>query len=441
MVGRFIKDSFITFNTRILQLVLGLGSSVIIARVLGPGGVGVYSLAILLPAFLTLFTQLGVGSASVFFIGKKKYSLKEIFGTNIIFSVFISIFAILIGLIIISFFNSILFPNIEKEYLFLALSLIPFQLFLNFAVDILLGMQKIKKYNFIQLMHTLIFLFLITIFLLGFHFGIKAAIIAQTISIAIACIILFLTTKKETKGLSFSFNKNLFKDFLSYGSKIYLGNIATFLYTRINMWMINIFLSPLAVGFYSIAVKLSEQIWLISQAGGTILFPRVSSETDGKRLKDFTPLVCRNVLFITFLIALALSFLGHRIIILLYSEEYSASVLPFQILLIGSLAVSGSRILTNDLAGRGRPMINTYIAIITLVVNILLNIILIPQFGIIGVAWATVISYTSMLLLKTVIYSKISNNRIIDIIFIKKTDFKFYKNFLGMIMNKLKNKR
>ena len=144
MIGKFTKNILITFGTRVFQLILGIGSSVIIARMLGPQGRGIYSLAILLPGLLAVFTNLGIGPASVFYIGKKKYSPKEIFGTNIIFAGLISIFTIIIGLMIIFFFSEKLFPGVPKEYLFLALSVIPFQFFSGFAVYILLGLQKIK---------------------------------------------------------------------------------------------------------------------------------------------------------------------------------------------------------------------------------------------------------------------------------------------------------
>ena len=249
----FIKNTSITFITRILQLILGVGISIIIARVLGPEGKGIYSLAILLPALLITFSQFGISSASVFYIGRKKYPIKEVLGANIIFSILISFFAILVGLIIIFFFGDSIFPKVAKEYLLLALLLIPFRVSLNFVLSVLLGLQKIKEYNFIQLMQILIFLILISIFLLGFSFGIEAAIIAGILSYFSACVILFNQIKKKIGRLAFSLNKNLFKDFFFYGSKAYMGNITTFLHLRIDMWMINIFLNPLAVGFYSIA--------------------------------------------------------------------------------------------------------------------------------------------------------------------------------------------
>ena len=95
MLGKFTKDTLITLIAKVLLLVLGIGTSIIVARVLGPGGKGIYSLAILFPTLLITFTNLGIGPASVYFIGQKKYTSKEVFGANIIYSVLISIFAIL----------------------------------------------------------------------------------------------------------------------------------------------------------------------------------------------------------------------------------------------------------------------------------------------------------------------------------------------------------
>jgi len=72
MAGKFTINTLITLITRILQLFLGIASSVIIARVLGPKGKGVYSLVILLPTLLITFTNIGISSASIFYIGQKK---------------------------------------------------------------------------------------------------------------------------------------------------------------------------------------------------------------------------------------------------------------------------------------------------------------------------------------------------------------------------------
>lgn len=436
-IGKFTIDTSITFVTGILQLAFGIGISIIIARILGPQGKGIYSLAILFPFFLISFGNFGIAQASVFYIAKKTYLPKEVLGNNIILSFLLGIFSFFIGLIIILFFSDYLFPEIAKIYLFLALFLIPLLFFLSFINYLLLGMQRIKEYNFINIFQSFISLVLLLIFLLTLKLGVKEVIIANILSFFVTMIVSFYLAKRIIGVFHLRFNRSYIKDAFGYGFKIYLGDIIQFLHHRIDIFLVNIFLNPIAVGLYSISVTLVEKIWLISQSAGVILFPKVSSETNKKNLKEFTPLVCRNVLLVTLIGTILLFFIGRLLIVLFYSKEFLNSVLPFQILLIGAVTMSGWRILANDLYGRGRPELNIYINFISVVLNIILNILWIPKFGIAGVAWATSVSYTFAFILILFTYSKISKNSIRNIIFIKASDFQIYYNVLSIVRRKM----
>ncbi len=435
MLGTFTKNTLITFITRVLILIFLIGVSIIIARTLGPEGKGIYSLVILFSLILVMFANFGITEASIFYIGKRKFSREGIFGHNIIFTFFISIFTILIGLAIVFFFSHKLFPGVERGHLFLGLSLIPLVIFFNFISHVLLGLQKIKEYNIIRFLQAFFLLILVGILLLGFHLGIRAAIFAQIFAYLFTGTILFFFAKKEVRGITLKFNIQYFKNAFSYGLKSHLGSIFSFLQYRFNIFLVNIFINPIAAGFYSVAVELAEGTWLIFQSTAIPLFPKLASEKNSKALKEFTPLVCRNVLFITLLVAILLFVLSHWIITFFYSTNFLESILPLRILLIGAVSISGWRILTNDLYARGKPMVNTWIAGISATLNIILSILLIQKWGISGAAFATAISYTIAFLLILMIYNKISGNKIRDIIFLQRSDFQFYKNFLSKIIN------
>ena len=430
MIGEFTQNALVTIITQTSSFLFGLGTSIIIARILGPEGKGIYSLAILLPSFLVYFSHLGIGHATVFYLGKRKYPSTEVLGNNISCTILLSAGAISVGLLIILFFSNNLFSGVASRYLFLALLVVPLHLFLNFTVYILLGLQKITKYNFILFIRVFLFFAFVVILLLGFHLGVGAAIIAEVLAFFIACIVSFLVTKRETGGICLKPKSGYLKSAFSYGIKTHLGSILSFLHYRIDMLLINAFSNPLMVGFYSLSAGFAEKIWLVSDAAGTVLFPRISSETDERNLKEFTPLVFRSVLLITAVIGILLLAMGHWLIVLFYSEAFVDSIKPFKILLIGTIAISGWRILENDLKGRGRPMANTYITGISLVINVILNVLWIPKFGILGAAWATSVSYNVVLLITVVFYGKISRNRIKDVISVKKSDLEFYLGLL-----------
>lgn len=436
MIGSFTKNTLITIFVQGIIFILGLAMSVVIARILGPEKKGIYSLAMLLPTFLMYFTNLGIGQATVFYLGKGKYSLKEVFGNNILYTIAISILAILIGLVIIFFFSNKLFPGIAIKYLLLALLVVPGQLFMSFILYILLGLQKIKNYNFILFLRSFLSFIFVGIFLWSLHLGVKAAIMTDIFSFMIVCVILFFMTKKEVHGIKLKLNRDYLKDALTYGIQFYVGSILYFLHSGITMPLINIFLNPMLVGFYSLSLGLTDKLWLVSDAVGTVLFPKISAENDGKKKKEFTPLIFRNITFLITLFAIFLSAIGHWLIIFLYSDAFLDSVKPFRILLVGSVALGGWKILENDLKGRGKPILNSYITGFSVCLNLALNIFLIPKFGILGAAWATSISYVTVLLVALIIYCRVSKNRFVDVIFIKISDIVYYKNYFYSLIEK-----
>ena len=83
----------------------------IIARVLGAEGQGKYTLAILLPTLLYTLLNSGLSASTVYFIGKKKYTDDDIYSTNLISSLLLSIFSMLFGGVIVLFFKDYFFEN------------------------------------------------------------------------------------------------------------------------------------------------------------------------------------------------------------------------------------------------------------------------------------------------------------------------------------------
>jgi len=193
------------------------------------------------------------------------------------------------------------------------------------------------------------------------------------------------------------------------------------------MFLVNGYLNPAAVGFYAIAVGLVEKIWLIPHAMSIVLAPKVAAETDEQRRKKFTPLVARTVLWISALGALALFLFGRWIVEFLFSAEFLPAVQPLQILLPGIVAMSIWAVLANDIAGRGRPMLNTYIGGISLVVNVLLNILWIPMYGIEGAALASTVSYSVSLIVQLFVYCRVSGNSWTNVLLPQPGDWALYR--------------
>jgi O-antigen/teichoic acid export membrane protein len=78
-------------------------------------------------------------------------------------------------------------------------------------------------------------------------------------------------------------------------------------------------------------------------------------------------------------------------------------------LLPGIVMGSATRIVAYDFSARGRPELNSYLAIVVLVINVAANLVLIPRYGIIGGALSTTIAYTANTIATVYLYRKFSD--------------------------------
>lgn len=424
---KFSVSTGVTAITQLFQLVLGVLASIGLARLLGPEGKGIYTLAALLPTLVVIFANLGIGPATVYYVAQGRYPRREILGNNILLALGISTLGIIGGLILTLFFHQDLFPGVAQGYLLLALALIPVNLLFAYMQSILLGVQKFKEFNLIVVIYSVLFLSFLGVTLWALKAGITGAILANVLARLLADMVLFFWLWNGAGGISFKLNRTYIKRVFTYGIQAHLGNVLGFLNYRIDIFLVNSFLDPIAVGFYSISVGLVEKLWLVSRAASTVLFPRVVAENDEKRRKAFTPLVARTVLWLTVLEALVFFLASRWLVKFLYSETFLPAVVPLQILLLGIVALSLSRVLANDIAGRGRPIINTYVSVCTLVTNVMLNILWIPRHGIAGAAWASTVSYGVALLARLFFYCRLSGNSWTKVLLPQPGDWAIYR--------------
>ncbi len=432
------KNSTITFLSQILTFILGFVTSIILARTLGPKGKGIYALIILIPTLMLKLGSLGIENANVYFTGSKKYKIDDIVSNSLLSSILLGsiLFLLFFTIYPLAIFQNFLKSNqLNDIYLCLAVLAVPFLLFSGFLESILLGKEKIIIFNKINILKTVFNLMVIIILLFIFKQGVFGVIIAYLLTSIFFTLLVILFIIKYTK-INISYNRKLFKDIISYGIKAYFSNLITFLNYRLDMLLVAIFLGPIEVGYYSMAVMIVEKIWMLPGSIATVLFPRISSIENTKANK-LTPRVARHTFFITLIISLILAVFAKPLIGILFGDVFLPSVMPLLILLPGIIAFSYPKILCADLAGRGKPIYSLYASVISLGVNIPLNLWLIPRWGISGAAFATSVAYIIGALVVIAAFIKVSGESWGEILIIKKIDFQDYKNILYKIRKKV----
>lgn len=422
-------DVSINFATQILIFCLSFVSSIIIARTLGPEGKGLYSLALMIPTMAVTFVGVGISYSNIYFIGKNKYPIGSIVGNVLFYSLIVGGSVAFFLLILEPLLNSFFLKDVSHIYLYTTLPLIPFLMISENIYYVLLGYRKMVKVSILRLINPLTYLIILVIIYYLFQLSVYGAIWAY-ISGHLVCLFLgiyFLI--KSGYCIGFTLNKSLYKESFKFGFKQYLGTIFQLLNYRLDMLIIAVLLTSMEVGQYSVSVIIAETIWYIPNSLGQILYPKTAS-SDTEAANAFTPLVCKTNIILTFIAVLILCGISGIIIPWLFTSEFYPSVMALRLLLPGTFFLGISKVLGNDLTGRGLPQYSTYAALVSLIFTIILDFLLIPHFGINGAALASSISYMISALVITYLFIKTTGVRPLDLLILRAEDIIDYRRVL-----------
>lgn len=194
------------------------------------------------------------------------------------------------------------------------------------------------------------------------------------------------------------------REFLSFnGMTIVHLLLITSLY-KVDIILITRFLGPSEAGIYAAALALAEYLWFVPASLQNLLIHSTSDLWEDRRINTINDIASRatryTVLVVT-LMALGIAALATHFIPLYYPDEFIGAVEPLYVLLPGAVAFAIARPTFSIGQGNGnlRPLIVA--SGVAALLNLVLNIVLIPRFGIIGAAVATSIGYASMLVMHT----------------------------------------
>lgn len=409
--ARFLKNVTIVATRLGLGAILGLGITSFLARVFGPASNGIYAMAVLIPTTAVILGNLGIGASSIYFISSSKYSVSTVTKNNLLFSSIAAILAALASALFILLDNGGTLKNLPVHVLMASVATIfPMMLFGNLSA-VYTGVQNFRAHGILTLLPQMIFGILLATALPLFANSLTGALSLFAMAYMVAVVILLTTLKEHL--LNYSANRSertvFIRDAMSYGIKAHLGNVITFLNYRVDVFLLTALVDIRSVGLYAITVPITEAIWMTSTAVSAVIFPWVASQTDKDDLaQKGTALVCRWVFTATVISALIIGVLAETIVMTLFGVEYKAAVSAIWFLLPGVSLWSIARVLSNDMAGRGRTDINLALSCVALIINVLANLILIPRFAINGAAIASSVSYSALTVCTMLAYSRLT---------------------------------
>ena len=416
----------ITFLVQLVVFFIGIGNNVIISRLLGPESLGIFAIIIVIVELALRIVNPGIDTSAIYFISNKRFEFREYISTYFINAIIIIVLGILILVLLnqigsVTLFSETLNLNFIADFFPVIVFYFIAFLFYEFGVKIPLGLERFNEYNKIQLLKPIILFALLIVSSFIFTINLDLVLLVVGLSFIIPGLLYW----QMALPINFSWRKEPAEKSFRFGIKIMLGNLVQFLNYRTDILLIGFFLSGTEVGWYYVSVIIAERLLFLTQATSTILFPSASS-SDIQREK--TPILSRLNFTFVFAGSIIIGISAYWLVPLLFSAEYSNSVLPLIVILPGIISLSISKILSADFISRGLPQYSLYVSLLNFCLNIGLNIILIPKIGIAGAALSSTLSYTAALFLQIYFYHKLTDISLTELIVIQNGDLKKLKS-------------
>ncbi|YBF61228.1 flippase [Klebsiella pneumoniae] len=390
-------NSLWLLSERVITILFTFTVGIFLARYLGPNDFGVYNYLISIITLLSPLTALGLNAVVVRDLVDAQREDHDdtnvILGTSCVLRFFGGLFACASLLFVDIYFN---ISQNNTLWLVLLASANIFSCFQ--VVDFWLQSKVNSKYSAILRLSIFITSSLVKLISIIFFFcGLKTILIIQTFEV-LASGVLYVPLYKYLKGKIFnwSYNKNKAKTLMSKSWWLILSGVAEVLYLKIDQIMLGMINGYSTVATYAVAARLSEAWYFFPTIITASFFPLLilAKKESEEKYKHTLLDLSRKLFFCALIISIFITIIAHTAINILYGEAYAESATILIIHIWASLFVFMRAVLSKWLVIENMLPFSLVTHISGAIVNIILNLILIPKMGGIGSAIATVISYS-----------------------------------------------
>jgi len=426
------KNILTTFLTQIPVIILSFITGVFIARTIGVDGKGILSIFLANIQLIALFTGFSINSGIVYFISSKKIDYNKVLGI----CVYIFLLSLLLGGIVVFIpgkIESLLFPdNYSSIYykLYLYLSFI-ITLINTIFIGILQSKKRYSLINSIAIVNSLFGVIVFTVIYFTnyidlFEDKMDNVLFYTLIIISVNTLLytfMYIRKDRVVPNLKLSIKTEL-KPFFKYIGVVYISQVINFFNYRLDIWFVNSYNGVEQLGLYSLAVNLSQMLLVVSNPIANVLFPYLTSETNKEKNINILSFFSRINISFLLLIGAFFYFIGAFFIPIIYGVGFGGSVEAFKIMIIATFFLGASKVFSTYLASVNQINYNLLATIIAFIVTIVLNIILIPVYGIIGASITSLLAYFSIFVVVFLRTTYLNNSIFVNWFIIKKNDFK-----------------
>ncbi|MGN6868367.1 MAG: oligosaccharide flippase family protein [Solirubrobacteraceae bacterium] len=425
----------LTFNVlgRGISLALGFVGSIALARLLGPADRGLLALMLSLSGIAVAVGAVGQPAAVTYFSSRKDADQRAILGNTTVHAAVLA--AILVP------FTLLLHEQIADAFgrgnggltWVLAAALAPVTFLGWTAGNQLVGMLRFGLFNALTIAAVVAETIAIFVLIWGFGLGVAGGIIAMGIS---SLVTIAGSLRPILGSLRPRLDRALERRMLHYGWRVQVGVIFQAVNYRLDVIIMQLFRPLSQVGYYVVAQTIAELVITLATAFQSSVLPLSSHYEGDARRSRVTVGALHHHAILAGAAVLANAVFGSALILFLYGPEFHPAIVPMLVLLPGIWFLGLGLVIQSDLAGRGRPGLSSAMAALAAGATVILDFALIPPFGVIGAAVASVAAYTFFGIASLIALSRVSGIGARELVVPTREDFMAYRSFIARLVGR-----
>lgn len=398
------RSATLTFISSIASLVLGMTTSIITSRALGPALKGnIDLLNATMSLSITIF-GFSLPAGVTYWIAKEEIDLYKL-ARRLFFVAIIQGCIVWLTLFIIAWtpWQDAFIPSIYHPWGAVIVAVGTFATLLySYWRAFLAGMQRFITNSILDVINRLLILISAIIALLWANnkgeVAVITVVVASTLAVIVSAIGAYPFALYNVKKVV---QPDRLLEIWKTSRPFYFGNLVQFLNYRLDVFLVVYFIGIQTLAHYTVAVSIAQLLWLPALTLQSILFPRLTHMQNEEQRSKETAQIARMTFALTLIMGIALALISVWGITLLYGDKFAPSTPLLLLLLPGIVAFSGANILAAYLTAIGHQSLNLVASLVGVIFTIFINIILLPILGVAGASIASSTSYiaTTLLLL------------------------------------------
>lgn len=399
-----LRGTLASGGASILRLGSNLAIAILVARALGATGKGEITLLQQFAAVFAMILGFGFEGAHAYYVGRRRREASEAVSDSLFFAVIVSAIGIPVLWVVMRYFVRAL-DDVAGSVLLLASLMIFPMILVSLLAGVLIGQGRVRSQALAMALSASVGLGIVVLRSLFVELTLGTVVIA--ISAGLLTGVAASIAATGVRRIPRPSIRRLTEE-ASYAWRSYVQNVAGYLELRQDTLLLGVLASAASVGVYSVGVSVAEVLFLAPQTVVFALTAR-SLQENAASGAELSARLTRLLMAFTLGVSLLLLVLARPLIEVAFGEEFVSAALVYAILVPGILSWTLSSQLQAYLATHGRLFPGLGLSAVFM--NLVLNLLLIPRFGIYGAAVATSISYCF-------------GNGYVTWVFLKRTEFR-----------------